>query len=90
MLSILPGDEFKLRQSLTVDSGKEFSQFKEIKNKTRSTVYFAAPYSDWQRGTNENTNELLRQYFPKGTDFKTVSKEDVAIAVKKLKHRLGK
>jgi IS30 family transposase len=77
----------KLRHTLTVDNGKEFSQFKEIENKTGITIYFADPYSAWQRGTNENTNGLLRQYFPKGTDFKTVSKENLAIAVKKLNHR---
>jgi IS30 family transposase len=77
----------KLRHTLTVDNGKEFAQFKEIENKTGLTVYFADPYSAWQRGTNENTNGLLRQYFPKGTDFKTISKENLAIAVKKLNHR---
>ncbi len=77
----------KLRNTLTVDNGKEFSQFKEIESKTGLSVYFADPYSAWQRGTNENTNGLLRQYFPKGTDFKNVSKENLAIAVKKLNHR---
>ncbi len=77
----------KIRKTLTVDNGKEFSQFKEIENKTGLTVYFADPYSAWQRGTNENTNGLLRQYFPKGSDFRTVSEEDLAFAVKKLNHR---
>jgi len=77
----------KLRKTLTVDNGKEFAQFKQIENKTGLTVYFADPYSAWQRGTNENTNGLLRQYFPKGTDLKTISEKDIAIAVKKLNHR---
>lgn len=77
----------KFRKTLTVDNGKEFAQFKEIENKTGLTVYFSDPYSAWQRGTNENTNGLLRQYFPKGTNFKAVSKEDLAFAVKKLNHR---
>jgi IS30 family transposase len=77
----------KMRKTLTVDNGKEFSQFKEIENKTGLTVYFADPYSAWQRGTNENTNSLLRQYFPKGTDLRSVSEEDLAFAVKKLNHR---
>lgn len=77
----------KLRQTLTVDNGKEFSQFKEIETKTGLSIYFADPYSAWQRGTNENTNGLLRQYFPKGTDFSKVSTEDLAIAAKKLNHR---
>jgi IS30 family transposase len=77
----------KMRKTLTVDNGKEFSKFKEIENKTGLTVYFADPYSAWQRGTNENTNGLLRQYFPKGIDFKIVSEKDIAFAVKKLNHR---
>ena len=77
----------KLRKTLTVDNGKEFSGFKELEEKTGLTVYFADPYSAWQRGTNENTNGLLRQYFPKGTDFRTVTEKDLAFAVKKLNHR---
>jgi IS30 family transposase len=52
-----------LRQTLTVDNGKEFSNFKELEAKTGLKVYFADPYAAWQRGTNENTNGLLRQYF---------------------------
>ena len=77
----------KMRKTLTVDNGKEFARFKELENKTGLTVYFADPYSAWQRGTNENTNGLLRQYFPKGTDFTKVTDKDLAIAVKKLNHR---
>jgi IS30 family transposase len=76
-----------LRQTLTVDNGKEFSNFKELEAKTGLKVYFADPYAAWQRGTNENTNGLLRQYFPKGTDFRTISKKDVVIVVKKLNNR---
>jgi len=77
----------KMRQTLTVDNGKEFSRFKELEYKTGLTVYFADPYSAWQRGTNENTNGLLRQYFPKGTDFRNITEEDLAFALKKLNHR---
>jgi IS30 family transposase len=77
----------KMRKTLTVDNGREFSRFKELEDKTGLTVYFADPYSAWQRGTNENTNGLLRQYFPKGTDFRNVTEEDLAFAVKKLNHR---
>jgi IS30 family transposase len=77
----------KMRQTLTVDNGKEFSRFKELEDKTGLTVYFADPYSAWQRGTNENTNGLLRQYFQKGSDFRKISEEDLAFAVKKLNHR---
>ncbi len=77
----------KLRKTLTVDNGKEFARFKELEDNTGLAVYFADPYSSWQRGTNENTNGLLRQYFPKGTDFRKVTEEDLAFAVKKLNHR---
>ena len=77
----------KMRKTLTVDNGREFAHFKELENKTGLTVYFADPYSAWQRGTNENTNGLLRQYFPKGTDFREFTEEDLAFAVKKLNHR---
>jgi IS30 family transposase len=77
----------KMRQTLTVDNGKEFSRFKELQIKTGLTVYFADPYAAWQRGTNENTNGLLRQYFPKGTDFRKVTQQNLALVVKKLNHR---
>lgn len=77
----------KMRKTLTLDNGKEFSRFKELEDKTGLIVYFADPYSAWQRGTNENTNGLLRQYFPKGSDFRIISDKDLASAVKKLNHR---
>jgi IS30 family transposase len=76
-----------LRQTLTVDNGKEFSNFKELEKRTGLKVYFADPYAAWQRGTNENTNGLLRQYFPKGTDFRNIPEKDIAIVVKKLNNR---
>ena len=62
-------------KTLTVDNGKEFAEFKRIQLKTGLAVYFADPYSAWQRGTNENTNGLLRWYFPKGTDFSNDTKK---------------
>jgi len=76
-----------LRQTLTVDNGKEFSRFKELESCTKLKVYFADPYSAWQRGTNENTNGLLRFYFPKGTDFSQVSEDELNRAIKRLNHR---
>lgn len=55
----------KLKKSFTVDNGKEFTAHKELAAGTGMEVFFCDPYSPWQRGTNENTNGLLRQFFPK-------------------------
>jgi IS30 family transposase len=76
-----------MRKTLTVDNGKEFAQFKRLEQKTGLSVYFADPYSAWQRGTNENTNGLLRQYVPKGSDLRKVTRGVLAQAVRKLNHR---
>jgi IS30 family transposase len=76
-----------MRKTLTVDNGKEFSHFKELEEKTGFCIYFVDPYSAWQRGCNENTNGLLRQYFPKGMNFSNMTNEDLALAVKKLNRR---
>ena len=76
-----------LRHTLTLDNGKEFARFRDIERGAGLTVYFAAPYSAWQRGTNENTNGLLRRYFPKGMDFRAVTEKSLAEVVKKLNHR---
>ena len=77
----------KMRKTLTVDNGKEFAQFKQLEKMTGFCIYFADPYSAWQRGCNENTNGLIRQYLPKGTNFKNITDDDLAIIVKKLNHR---
>jgi IS30 family transposase len=76
-----------MRQTLTVDNGKEFSLFKELEAKTGLTVYFADPYAAWQRGTNENTNGLLRFYFPKGTDFMAIAEDKLNLIIAKVNHR---
>ncbi len=62
----------RLRKSMTYDQGIEMSSHANFSGLSKAKVYFCDPHSPWQRGTNENTNGLLRQYFPKGTDFRTV------------------
>jgi len=67
-----------LRRTLTLDNGKEFARHAQVATALCLAVYFAAPRRPWQRGTNENTNGLLRQFFPKGTDFAGVTRQRVA------------
>jgi len=67
-----------LKRSLTYDRGKEMAQHKQFTISTKMQVYFCDPHSPWQRGTNENTNGLVRDFFPKGTDFNKVSKQEVS------------
>jgi IS30 family transposase len=65
---------------ITFDNGKEFAQHERIGKQLQAEVYFAHPYYSWERGINENTNGLLRRYLPKGTDFMTLSEEEIQAA----------
>ena len=65
-------------KSLSLDNGSEFSEFRELEKQINAPIYFAEPHKPWQRGTNENTNGILRFFFPKGCDFSSVSPDLLA------------
>jgi IS30 family transposase len=77
----------KLRQTLTVDNGKEFAGHEQLSERLQLPIYFAHAYSSNERATNENTNGLLRQYFPKKTDFRDISHHALAHVTNRLNNR---
>jgi transposase, IS30 family len=74
-------------QTLTYDNGKEFAQHQEISKELDACSYFAHPYHSWERGLNENTNGLIRQYFPKGKDLSAITDAEVQDVMDKLNNR---
>jgi IS30 family transposase len=76
-----------LKRSLTYDQGQEMAEHKLFTKSTQIKVYFAHPHSPWERGTNENTNALIRQFFPKGTEFSKVSLKNIKRAQDMLNDR---
>lgn len=77
----------QLRRTLTLDNGSEMNEFEALEENTGTAVYFAQPYHSWERGTNENTNGLYRQYFPKKQSLKDVTQAQVDRAVRRLNNR---
>ena len=73
--------------TITVDNGKEFALHKRISKNLKAKIYFAHPYHAWERGLNENTNGLLRQYFPKKIDFRTIDDDSIQHAIERLNNR---
>lgn len=73
--------------TITYDNGKEFTLHQKIGKSLQADTFFAKPYHSWERGTNENTNGLVRQYFPKKTDFATITQGDVRRVERTLNNR---
>ena len=74
-------------KTITSDNGKEFSKHENIANRLEADFFFAHPYSSWERGLNENTNGLVRQYFPKSMDFRTITDTMLQNVMEKLNNR---
>jgi IS30 family transposase len=73
--------------TITGDNGKEFADHVKIASKLSAQFYFARPYHSWERGTNENTNGLIRQYFPKKTDLAILSNKEIRLVEQRLNNR---
>jgi len=76
-----------LVKTITCDRGKEFAQYKEIETSLGCDMYFTDPYCAWQKGTNENSNGLLREYYPKGMDLSLTNEQEVSKVLARLQNR---
>jgi len=74
-------------KTITSDNGREFANHQSVEKKLKATFYFAHPFAAWERGTNENTNGLVRQYFPKGSDFSKITEREIQQAIARLNNR---
>jgi transposase, IS30 family len=74
-------------KTITYDNGREFSLHEQVNEQLTCQSYFAKPYHSWERGLNENTNGLIRQYFPKGMDFRHITREEIAHVMERLNNR---
>ena len=73
--------------SISLDNGSEFSEFRQLEDALHTQIYFAEPHKPWQRGTNENTNDILRFYFPKGYNFHELSEEALQKVVDEINNK---
>lgn len=83
-MSLLPSI---MKKTITLDNGSENSDWQMMEEKTKLKTFFAHPYHSWERGSNENANGLLREYFPKGTDFSMISNEEIEAVELRLNSR---
>lgn len=74
-------------ETITCDNGSEFARHRSLAHSLKARLFFAHPYAAWERGLNENTNGLVRQYFPKGTDFTTITDQEIQAVTDKLNTR---
>ncbi|WP_141557334.1 IS30 family transposase, partial [Xenorhabdus cabanillasii] len=74
-------------KTITFDNGLEFAEHERISKNLEARIYFAHPHSPWERGINENINGLIRDYFPKGTDFNKVSEREINLVANRLNNR---
>jgi IS30 family transposase len=74
-------------RTITFDNGKEFAYHEKVAQQLQADMYFAHPYASWERGTNENTNGLIRQYLPKGSDFSSITADQLSFIYERLNHR---